>query len=78
MASMTYGEIVAGTSPSFDSDRAKVASTAAMAMSQHDTSPTPPPYAAPCTRATVGLGHSSTARSIAASAVASARFCAVS
>ena len=60
----TYGEIVAGMRPSLLSLNAKVASTAAIAMSQQATRPTPPPNAAPCTRATVGFGSSFSVRSI--------------
>ena len=43
--------------PSLASDNANVASIAPIAMSQQATRPTPPPYAAPCTRATVGFAH---------------------
>ena len=45
-------------------------------MSQHAASPTPPPYAAPWMRATVGFGTSCSVRSMTASPFASARFCA--
>ena len=60
--------------PSFASDSENVASCAAIAMSQAATRPTPPPNAAPCTRATVGFPIPASVASIVASAVASATF----
>src|SRR6476661_2781089 len=60
--------------PSFTSEKAKTASTAAIAMSAAATSPAPPPRAWPCTRATTGAGQPSIASSIARSAFASATF----
>ena len=66
------GEITAGTIPSFTSEKAKTASTAATAMSEHAISPQPPPSAWPWTRATTGAGQRSIASSIRRSASASA------
>src|SRR6202521_4025386 len=74
MAATTYGEITAGTRPSFASVSENVAVCVATAMSQHATRPTPPPYAAPCTRATVGLRKCAMVRMSAASPIASRRF----
>jgi hypothetical protein len=51
-----------------------VASGAAIAMSQQATNPTPPPYAAPCTRAIVGFDRLRSVFSMLAIAIASARF----
>ena len=54
---------------------ANVASAAAIAMSQQATRPTPPPYAAPWMRATVGFGSSfNVAQHRARAPAASARF----
>ena len=44
---MTYGEMIAGRIPSFTSDKANFESRVAIAISQTDTRPTPPPMAAP-------------------------------
>ncbi|MCW0466506.1 hypothetical protein NB705_003579 [Xanthomonas sacchari] len=74
IAAITYGEITAGSRPSRLSLSAKRASVAATAMSQQATRPTAPPNAAPCTRATVGLGSSSSRRISRARASASSRF----
>ncbi len=43
MAAITYGDITAGTSPSLTSVRPNFALSAAIAISQQATSPTPPP-----------------------------------
>ena len=74
IAAMTYGEITAGSRPSLLSVRPNFASGTPMAMSQQATRPTPPPKAAPCTRAIVGLGSSSRVRIRRARARASSRF----
>ena len=66
--------MTAGISPSRTSDRLKLAASDAIAMSQQATSPTPPPNAAPWTRATVGLGRKLSTRINSARAPASARF----
>mmetsp|Transcript_14155 Transcript_14155/g.23556 ORF Transcript_14155/g.23556 Transcript_14155/m.23556 type:complete len:242 (-) Transcript_14155:76-801(-) len=46
----TYGEMVAGMTPSFTSDKAKKADLRAITWSQQETSPTPPPIADPLMR----------------------------
>ncbi len=56
MALTTYGLITAGISPRRTSERANIAVSAATAISQQATRPTPPPIAAPLTRAMVGWG----------------------
>src|SRR5258706_1860602 len=66
--------MTAGMRPSFTSESAKAASYVATAMSQHATSPTPPPSAAPCTRAMVGLRRCAMVRMSAARPIASRRF----
>jgi hypothetical protein len=43
--------------PSFVSEKAKKARSAAMAMSQTATTPVPPPIAGPLMRPITGLGH---------------------
>ena len=53
---------------------AKLALSAAIARSQAQARPTPPPSAAPCTRATVGFGQASMRASMPAKRRASARF----
>ncbi len=65
--------MVAGESPSLTSVRQNSAACEPMAMSQAATRPTPPAYAGPCTRATVGFDIRSRVFSIAASALASFR-----
>ena len=71
---MTYGEITAGTSPSLTSLSENFADSTPIAISQHATRPTPPPYAAPLTRAIVGLDRKFSVRISAASRSASSRF----
>src|SRR4051794_9760056 len=66
--------MTAGISPSRTSDRLKLAASDAIAMLQQATNPTPPPNAAPWTRATVGLGRKLSTRINSAKALASARF----
>ena len=58
--------MVAGRMPNFASLTAKLASSAPIATSQAQTRPKPPPRAAPCTRATTGLGQVSMRAIIAA------------
>ncbi len=60
--------------PNLASLTEKRALSAAMAMSHAQARPTPPPSAAPCTRATVGFGQASMRASIAAKRRASSRF----
>ena len=73
-AATKYGEITAGKMPKRASLTEKAALSAAMAMSQAQHRPTPPPKAAPWIRATVGLGQLWMRASMAAKRRASARF----
>ena len=72
MRASANGEITAGMIPSFTSENAKTARGSAIAMSEHATSPQPPPSAWPCTRATTGAAQDSIASSIFRNAFASA------
>merc|ERR1719505_106055 len=56
MVRMTWGEITAGITPSFTSDSVMCAVFTAIAMSQQQTRPTPPPMAEPFIRAMVNCG----------------------
>ncbi len=60
--------------PSFTSESENPASCVATAMSQQATRPTPPPNAAPCTRAMVGFLRWAMVRIRAPSPIASRRF----
>ena len=66
--------MVAGAIPSRTSEKANRAPSSATTTSAAAASPAPPPIAAPRTLATTGFGHSSTARNMAASRLASSRF----
>ena len=70
----TNGAIVAGEIPSRPSVKAKTVPSSATATSAAATSPTPPPMAAPATRATTGFRQPSTAANIAAKFLASSLF----
>ena len=74
MAAITYGEMTAGIRPNFASDNENVATCVPTAISQHATNPTPPPSAAPCTRAMVGFERPCNVDISVASALASRRF----
>src|SRR2546427_1372086 len=66
--------MTAGAIPSLTSVNPKSAVSTATTASQQEMRPIPPPRQAPLTRATVGIGSSSSARSIAAKRPASASF----
>src|SRR5688572_504271 len=70
----TYGETTAGRMPRRTSEKAKVASRDATAMSATATRPAPPPIACPWTRASSGIGRASRAPNISASARESVTF----
>ncbi len=55
MARTTYGLMAPGMMPKRTSEAANDAWVEAMQMSHAAASPMPPPSAAPCTRATVGV-----------------------
>ncbi len=69
-----WGPITDGRMPNLASLTEKLALSAATAMSQAQVRPTPPPSAAPCTRATVGLGSAAMRASMPAKRRASCRF----
>src|SRR5438552_5349111 len=73
MARTTYGLMAAGTMPKRTSEVANCAFVDAMQISHADARPMPPPSAAPCTRAMVGVLHSEMVRNSAASRRASSR-----